>query len=383
MESQKITFIAPFGLGQKTTVWARILPLARYLVTQKHHVTILIPPWDTPLDSGKTWTEDGVEIVHVNLGGGLPCILWRMIRYLHQTQPNIVHIIKPRAYAGFVQYYLWMRRKFLRRKFLQYKSSPPKQSWYPQLFLDIDDWEQAWADINNYPPLVARFLAWQEEWGIRHADGITSASQWLTKRATNYAPETPILYLPNGIVDSGQLTVDSGELVVNGFTLLYFTRFVEVEAAWLADFWKAVQKILPQARLLVAGNALQAGREQVFQMAMADTIGEENGVQWLGFVSGEQLAETYKEADCAIFPSDKTPLLQAKCSVKLATTLLQGVPVVASAVGEQAAYGADGAALLVAVGATPEQFAQAAIELLQDKQQQQSICQKARVKRLL
>ncbi len=43
------------------------------------------------------------------------------------------------------------------------------------------------------------FLDWQEEWGIRHADGITAASRWLVERAKAYAPETPILYLPNGV----------------------------------------------------------------------------------------------------------------------------------------------------------------------------------------
>ena len=34
----RIAFVAPFGLGQKTTVWARTLPLARYLAAQGHTV---------------------------------------------------------------------------------------------------------------------------------------------------------------------------------------------------------------------------------------------------------------------------------------------------------------------------------------------------------
>jgi glycosyltransferase involved in cell wall biosynthesis len=57
-------------------------------------------------------------------------------------------------------------------------------------------------------------------------------------------------------------------------------------------------------------------------------------------------------------------LQQAKCSVRLATTLLSGVPVVASAVGEQAAYGAEGAANLVPAGASPEEFAAAVAAVL-------------------
>ena len=69
----------------------------------------------------------------------------------------------------------------------------------PAILLDIDDWEQAWGPINGYPATTARFLAWQEEWGIRHADGITAASRWLVERAKAYTPETPVLYLPNGV----------------------------------------------------------------------------------------------------------------------------------------------------------------------------------------
>ena len=364
-----VTFVAPFGLGQKTTVWARILPLARYLAAQGHNVTILIPPWDTPEDSGRTWIEDGVAIVHVHLAGGLPLILWRMARYLHETQPEIVHIIKPRAHAGLIQWYLWWRRKLL----------PWHSGWQPRILLDIDDWEQAWSAINGYPALVAHFLAWQEEWGIRHADGITAASQWLVQKAEGYAPQTPILYLPNGVtVDSGQWVVDSGQRIVDSVMLLYFTRFVEVEADWLVEFWRAVRDIYSDARLMVVGSALQAGREQVFQRKMDVELGSDGGVVWMGFVPGDQLPAIYEQAQCAIFPSDETPLLQAKCSVKLATTLLHGVPVVASAVGEQAAYGAEGAACLVDAGATPIQFAQAVIALLQDPQRQQAICENAR-----
>jgi hypothetical protein len=65
------------------------------------------------------------------------------------------------------------------------------------------------------------------------------------------------------------------------------------------------------------------------------------------------LPSLYPHIGCAIFPAQPTVLQQAKCSVRLATTLLSGVPVVASAVGEQAAYGAEGAANLVPAGALP------------------------------
>jgi glycosyltransferase involved in cell wall biosynthesis len=82
-----------------------------------------------------------------------------------------------------------------------------------------------------------------------------------------------------------------------------------------------------------------------------------NSVAWLGYVERARLAALYPQIGCAIFPAEPTVLQHAKCSVRLATTLLSGVPVVASAVGEQAAYGAEGAARLVPAGAPPEEFA--------------------------
>ncbi len=354
----RITFVAPFGLGQKTTVWARTLPLARTLASQGHTVTILIPPWDTPKDAGRRWVEDGVELINVALGGGTLMIVARMVRLIDALQPDIVHIVKPRAHAGLVQWWLWQRRK-LRSNNLR-------------ILLDVDDWEQSWASINHYARPLARFLAWQEEWGIRHTDGITAASRWLAESAQQYAPGTPVLYLPNGVAWTSQ-PVTLHQAQPARAQILFFTRFVEVEPAWLAAFWQALQAQLPDAQLLIAGEAFQPGREALYKQALRNLnlLGQ---VEWLGYVDP---AAVYARATCAIFPAQEIPLLQAKCSVKLATTLLHGVPVIASAVGEQAAYGANGAACLVAPDATPAQFAQAVVSLLQQPTQQQVMIEQA------
>ncbi|MFN8492180.1 MAG: glycosyltransferase family 4 protein [Caldilineaceae bacterium] len=387
----RITFIAPFGLGQKTTVWARTLPLARALADQGHNVSILIPPWDTPTDAGTQWTDGGVELINVKLTGGTPVIVARLIRQIDAFQPDIVHIVKPRAHAGLVQWWLWQRRRMgIRDQRLEIReqraetgdqrllespvSNLQSPVSHPRLFLDIDDWERAWAAINPYPRLVARFLAWQEEWGIRHADGITAASRWLVERAQQYTPQTPVLYLPNGVEISAECRVQSAE--AGAATVLFFTRFVEVEPDWLAAFWQALHGQLPAARLLVAGQAFQPGREALYQQQMRVTNPTSfTQVEWLGYVKP---AEVYARASCAIFPARAVPLQQAKCSVRLATTLLHGVPVVASAVGEQAAYGANGAAALLPPTATPTEFAQAVRELLQDPTQRVAMIAQAR-----
>ena len=92
-----VCFVAPFGLGQKTTVWARTLPLAKQIVARNWRATILIPPWDTPADAGKSWTDDGVNVVNVATRGGIPATTRRLLRELMRCRPDLVHIVKPRA----------------------------------------------------------------------------------------------------------------------------------------------------------------------------------------------------------------------------------------------------------------------------------------------
>ena len=353
--TSRIVFVAPFGLGQKTTVWARTLPLARGLVARGHQVTLVIPPWDTPADSGRAWVDGGVQVVNVRLGGGLPAVLWRMMQVIDRAQPDLVHIVKPRAHAGLVQWLLWQRQRL--------------QRGGPRILLDVDDWEQAWAAINHYPPLVARFLAWQEEWGIRHADAVTAASHWLVERVKDYTPKTPVLYLPNGVT-APLAPVTDLRIVKRAEKeqIFFFSRYVEVSPAWLAAFWGALHAQQPDATLVVFGDALQSDRPATFQQAMQrHSPVAADQVSWQPYVA-DAVERLYAQSSCAIFPADQSPLHEAKCSVRLATTLLRGVPVVASAVGEQQFYGAAGAAALVPAGATPAAFAQAVVEVLRQPQ---------------
>ena len=101
-------------------------------------------------------------------------------------------------------------------------------------------------------------------------------------------------------------------------------------------------------------------------------------IEWPGFVDHATQAKLYAQATCAIFPARPVPLQEAKCSVRLATTLLNGVPVVASAVGEQQNYGGGGAALLVPADASPEEFAAATVGLIASPRDQISMVHRAR-----
>lgn len=368
--SQRICFVAPFGLRLKGTVRARILPLARGLAQRGHEVMLLIPPWDSPEDAGKGWEDRGVRIVNVSVKGGLLPTLGRMVAEIRGFGPDILHIVKPRAHAGLIQWLIWHFRSLAGRQTLR-------------IFLDIDDWEQAWEDVAGYSWPLARFLAWQEEWGIRHAYGITAASRWLEMRVDDYAPTTPVLYLPNGVtVDDAPIRPRQTALGQPP-TLLLFSRFIEVDPAWMGKFWTAMQQKVPNVHLIVAGQAIQPHHEAAMRIVIEaattpSTPSTPPKVTWLGYVDPPALAAAIEGADCAIFPAADLPLNQAKCSVRLATLLMAGLPVVASAVGEQIGYGGGGAARLVDADASPADFAQAVADLLLAPQDRIALAAKAR-----
>ncbi len=265
-----------------------------------------------------------------------------------------------RAYAGLVQWWLTATNRGRQKA---------------RLLLDVDDWEQAWAPINRYPWPVARFLAWQEEWGIRHAQAVTAASRWLERRVQTYAPAAPVLYLPNG-VDGQQVGAELWQ-PHSADSVLFFTRFVEVAPDWFAQFCASLYARRPQTRIVVAGTPVQPGLDEPFRRRVAAGPAAA-ALEWLGFVPPADLPALYARTGCAVFPAADVPLQQAKCSVRLATTLLQGLPVVASAVGEQAAYGADGAARLVPPAATPAEFAAAVAAVLQHPEEQLALGAAAR-----
>ena len=133
----RIAMVGPFGLHPKQTMRSRALGLARPLVARGHTVRLLMPPWDTPAESDRTWTEDGVELRYIPLRGGTAGITRQLIRETLTWQPDVVHGFKPKAYSGLVAEWLW---RFHRRRI--------------RLIMDTDDWEGAggWNDIAPYTP---------------------------------------------------------------------------------------------------------------------------------------------------------------------------------------------------------------------------------------
>ncbi len=356
----RIAMVGPFGLRKRGTMWRRALPLAKALVRRGHRVGLFLPPWDSPADSGRAWTDQGVSIV--NVPGRHPATLTaHLLRAILAYHPDIVHAFKPKAYAGFIVQALWYARQ--------------TGLWRGRLIVDADDWEGAggWNARAGYPKAAQWLFAWQEAWGFRHADVLTVASRWLATQAERLGAYH-VVYVPNG-VDLAHWPPrpmsPSGPP-----TALLLTRFIEFAPGRLADIWAAVQARLPKAHLVVAGGALRD--EAHIARCLLEAASPHASVRWLGPIPYDALPSLCAKADLALFPADAHRLNRAKCPARLVDMMAAGLPVVASRVGEHETYVVHGeTGLLVPPGDTAA-LAQAVVWLLSDPEEARRMGQAGR-----
>ena len=186
-----IVMIGPFGLRPRATMSVRALPVARALAARGHAITVLLPPWRDPEDAGRCWEEDGVAVENIPLPPRIPGLFhlltaFRLARRALALRPDVVHLFKPKAYSGLTH---WLLARLPRAR-------------RPRLVVDTDDWEGpgGWNEIGGYTPAQRRFFAWQERWGLTHADAVTVASRALESLvwALGVLPGR-VFYVPNGV----------------------------------------------------------------------------------------------------------------------------------------------------------------------------------------
>jgi glycosyltransferase involved in cell wall biosynthesis len=362
----------------------RALPMAKALAARGHAVTMLLPPWQNPEDAGKRWEEDGVAVENVHLPPRVPGLFHlltglRLARRALALKPDMVHLFKPKAYSG-LAHWLLARLPYGRRL---------------RLVVDTDDWEGpgGWNEIGGYTPAQRRFFAWQERWGLAHADAVTVASRTLQSLAwaSGVAPER-VFYVPNGVSrvqDAGGRRQDGGDdrfdFLPPASCILLYTRFFEFPVSRVVDLLLRVRQRVPDARLLVVGEGLFGEEEALFRLAdqagltltshasRQATAGCPHRVSrsttdiiYLGFVPAEHLPAAFAQAAVAIYPFDDTLVNRAKCAVKLCDLLAAGVPVVAEAVGQNREYIRHGETGLLVEPGDVEAFADGAVRLLKD-----------------
>ena len=348
----RIVMIGPFGLRPKGTMVARALPLAKALAARGHALTLLLPPWSNPADSGHVSEEDSVRVENIALPPPAPLLFHvrltrRLIRRALALQPDVIHCFKPKAYAGLSAWWLWQLKRLGRCQ--------------ARLVVDTDDWEGAggWNERERYTWAQKRLFAWQEQWGLRHCDALTVASRTLESIAWSMGViPSRVFYVPNG-VEVGSWTARGAGVEVGSRksevrsapsdlhaerptsnlqppTILLYTRFVEFRVERAMDVFERVLRLVPEARLLVVGNGLFGEESKLLDLAQSGGWGER--IEYAGWIEPDRLPDVFARADVAIYPFDDTLLNRTKCAVKLIDLLAAGVPVVADAVGQNAEY---------------------------------------------
>ncbi len=317
----RVVMVGPFGLRPRGTMAVRALPMAHALTARGHRVTVLLPPWQNPEDEGRRWEEGGVAVENIRLPLRLPVLFHlqtglRLVRRALALRPDVVHLFKPKAYAGLAH---WLLVRLPRRR-------------RPWLVVDTDDWEGpgGWNDLAPYTSAQRAFFAWQERWGLTHADAITVASRTLESLVWSLGvPPSRVFYVPNGVPPVAHPPQRSAPPAP---CILLYTRFFEFSLSRVLEVVRRVREEVAEARLLVVGKGL-FGEEEVL-LREAERLGLEEAVEYVGWVEPEALPGYFARAALAVYPFDDTLVNRAKCPVKLLDLLATGVPVVAEGVGE-------------------------------------------------
>lgn len=351
-ERWSIVMIGPFGLRPRGTMRARALPMAQALVRRGHRVTMILPPWPDREEGGRSWEEEGVQILILPAPRG-PLfhlqVALRMAREVLRRRPDIVHAFKPKAYPGFVH---WILRRLRRAG-----------GFRGAVVVDTDDWEGpgGWNDRNPYSPWQRRLFAWQERWGMIHADALTVASRTLETLAWAMGiPPQRVFYLPNAAWFVGP----SRPLPLAPLTVVLYTRFLEFGLDRLIRVMEALARRSSALRFLYVGQPL--GDEEARFQAAAARAGLLDRIDWEGWVEPRRLPQVLGRGHLALYLMDDDLINRAKCPMKLIDLLAAGLPVVADAVGQVSEYIRHGETGWLVPPGEVSAMVEAAWKLLQD-----------------
>ncbi len=354
----RIAMIGPFGLHPKSTMRSRALGFARPFAARGHTVQLIMPPFHTPEEAGRTWEEDGVSLRYVLLDGGTVGTTRTMIRETLGWSPDVVHCFKPKAYSGLVAWWLW---QFHRERL--------------PLVMDTDDWE-GWGGWNDHAPYSAvqkRVFAWQESYGLTHAHIVTAASRTLRDRTLALGlPIDKVRYLPNGPgVSTKPVSAEARAAVREQLelgerpTVLVYSRLFEFDTARLVTTLQAVRQEIPDLAVLFVGAGLYEDDASRFR-AQLSGAGLDESVVDVGWTELAHLPATLAAGDVGLYPMDDTLLNWAKCPVKLADMLAVGVPVVGERIGQVGEYVLDGRTGLLVDSGDSAGMAAGLVALLRD-----------------
>ncbi|MGC8839258.1 MAG: glycosyltransferase [Anaerolineae bacterium] len=368
----RITFVCPFGTRVKGTVPARVLPAARSLAQRGHEVLVLIPPWDSPEDAGREGREGCLQVRHLPLPLrgplGWPALAWHLAQEAWRSGADILHFFKPKGFAGWAHLWAHARRGAAMR---------------PLLAVDSDDWEGpgGWNDLAGYPRWMRWLFAWQERWGLRHADLVTVASRALVARAQGLrsAPGR-VLYLPNALPEDHpalRAAPWAGGPPGPGRRLLLYSRFWEFHHERVARRLARLRARVPGLDLWMAGRGCPT-HEARWQRALASE-GMADATHWLGWVEPLHLPAVAAQVHAALVPLEDHLVNRARFPAKVLDLMALGLPIAADPVGEVPEALAHGEAGLL-LPQEEEAWVEALAEFLEGQEARCSLGARARAR---
>ncbi len=308
-----------------------MLPMATALVRRGHAVTILIPPYDNPTDTNRTWTHEGVTIENMSVADradstrGLIDLSQQLALRAKALQPEIVHVFKPIGVSALAQWQL-------------------SGAYAKKIVVDNDDWEGAggWLDVNPYSLPQKLMSTWQEGWSLRNAGAVTCASHVLVERSNSFRTHANrTLLFPNGPDNTLKLVVAAAESERAALRERFGWRdkHVVIYTGTIPhghDMDLAVHAIAaaPNAHwvIIASGGGIPSLKATIAAAGLADRV------EWHGFMPHDALMARLVAADIALYPYRDTNINRAKCSGKVIDYMAAGKPMVVNDVGMNRAY---------------------------------------------
>ena len=370
----RIAFVCGFAWQPKGTARARAFPLAAELVSRGHEVSLFLTPYDNPPDSGRKAELEGVRVVNIEVGKRpgfrqVPSIVKGLCRAIRQYSPDLVHVFKPKGYAGAVCTWLLLRG-------------------FRSVVLDVDDWEGwgGWNNVKTYPWIVKEYIDRQEKWLIRHVPVLTAASRALERRAVELRKSpNGVFYIPNGwsvrrtpvacesTVPSNGDTARNSFGLPNGPVILYGGHFDPADD--ILFFCRAAEHAARRfnATLVFVGEGPELPKVKDF-LSHREAV----NVRFFPRLPHEQFLQLVAASDIAAFPYPDTPIYRAKCSARIVDYMSMGKPVVTTMIGQNMDYVVDGESGVLVAPGDASGFGQALERLLRDSDLRSRIGQNAR-----
>jgi glycosyltransferase involved in cell wall biosynthesis len=320
----RIAFVCGFAWEPKGTVRARAHPLAVELVRRGHDVQLFVVPYDNPAYSGKTLEVNGVTIQNVSVQGSIPARVFGVLHRLKQFRPDLVHVFKPKGYAGLVATLLLTRGR-------------------RNVVLDCDDWEGwgGWNEVAEHNWFAKQFIDIQERGLVRKAPAVTVASRVLEKRCIQLG-QTNVYYVPNCLSDSNIPLFDSysgqdlealkpAAGLPNVPVVLYAGHFNPADD--VEFLCRSMKQVLDRtnAALALVGDGPELGK-------LRRSFHDPDRVRFLGRLPYDQFLSVVHASDVTVFPYPSNAVYRAKCSARIIDFMAAGRPVVSTEVGQNGEY---------------------------------------------